>query len=618
MLKEINIQDIPNIIFGNNRLDSDNCLPSVSNSKTSSGIFLDFITDSPTLKIQFTLDYKHVHKLESPILSNGFSYLVNNEINTVVKQSNCYSWRGGENEISIIERKEPSPLHYFFFFPSFNLINNFKIMVDEGFELYSQRTHSNPIILIGNSIVSGKGCCYPNSMVIYELAQNTSQNIVGLDTDSHTIEWIADTVRSLNPCVVIVDLTTMLMRCNKQMSKQLIQTLSKQYRLIVISSKRIGPFKFFNNNIKYIRYPNIHDDQSYICNDILNDHGHYLISQLLLRELKPIMCYNDYHYYDIFELKNCIHGAPNVEHNTLKKILDIAPILRENNETNSRFYECNDQTSGIRLRFRTKSKRIKMKFELVRKVAYQRVMVSSSSGFDIYYNNNKRYRHLTVISPNEQILSHEEIIELPKNDFIEIYFPSYNSIRNMSIGVQEGSIIEPVPYEHEKSLIFYGNSCTQGGGSSRSGLIYPNIVSRKLSIDIFNYAFNACCRGEQCIAEELSSKDAAAFIIDYQYNSTITELKMRYEPFYRTIRSRNPKIPIILMDTLKETPLKEHIKQVYENNRSVDDNLYYIELSKLFANYDIGIISVDGIHVSDIGTEMIADSIIDIIKPHLT
>ncbi len=281
-------------------------------------------------------------------------------------------------------------------------------------------------------------------------------------------------------------------------------------------------------------------------------------------------------------------------------------MLIESSQSERFFSIANEQTSGVRLRFSTESKVLALSFEIGRKAAYERVMISASSGFDVYCVKNNHYTHLTVISPDEQVIDYEEVFELPDNDYVEIYFPLYNSIKRMSVGILDGCKIHPAPYKSGKKIIFYGNSCTQGAGASRSGNAYANIVSRVLSVDIVNCAFNNACHGESFIANELSTKNADAFVIDYQYNSNIEEFKERYERFYLCIRGKNKKVPIILIDTLAQNNYNLHISSVYHRYKSVDPNLFYIKLSKLLESIDEGIVSVDRIHISDIGGPVLA------------
>lgn len=46
---------------------------------------------------------------------------------------------------------------------------------------------------------------------------------------------------------------------------------------------------------------------------------------------------------------------------------------------------------------------------------------------------------------------------------VEIYLPNYNHIIDLAIGHADESNIETAPeYAHAKSIVFYGNSITQG------------------------------------------------------------------------------------------------------------------------------------------------------------
>ena len=204
MMKTYDIRDIPDCIFGNNYQQHDCGLSSISDPNSSMGIFVDFYSDSPSLSIYFTINYKPVKKLESPILTNGFSYCVKNQSNVIVKQNNCYSW-GGDNNVSIIKRKSRSMLHYLFFLPSFNIIDDFRISVDDGHRIYTKRPKSRPLVVIGRDLISGRGCCYPNSMIAFELAQAFNMNIISIYYGDNSNDWITSTIKKLRPYSIIID-----------------------------------------------------------------------------------------------------------------------------------------------------------------------------------------------------------------------------------------------------------------------------------------------------------------------------------------------------------------------------------------------------------------------------
>ena len=352
------IQDLPEIIFGNNNLDPQHPLSSIQDINVSSGIYLDFCSDSSTLSVSYEIGYKAVKKYQSPIMTNGFSYLVRDETGNVVKAGNCYSWKGGGEE-TIVKRNNTSKLHYLFFLPSFNVISAFSIIVDDSSQLFSERSHNNLTILIGSSIVSGEGCSFPNSTVANILVQKINRQFISLYIDKGSTDDILKTINQLRPGLLIVDLSH-ISSSDYDKSIRIIKTVGSMYDLITICERdsMVNRIKYCCRRGKVIGYSSYLDEYSYALPGLLNDRGHYILSDLIIKEISYFHKDTPYDCFDIFDLKDCIYGAPNIGMNSFKKIYEEHKVLEENNELTSIFVESNEQTSGVRLRFKTDSTRV--------------------------------------------------------------------------------------------------------------------------------------------------------------------------------------------------------------------------------------------------------------------
>lgn len=318
-------------------------------------------------------------------------------------------------------------------------------------------------------------------------------------------------------------------------------------------------------------------------------------------------------FTNIISLISGIYGAPNIKEGSFAKVADLAPIMRENSgETDRYLINSNLQTSGVRLILKTNSTVLALKAWLKRAWAHQNLLLYNSSGFDIYQFKKGKYVHVTVIAPEEghAIFAHQIIVEA--NAEIVIYFPTFNALLGLFIGVTKGCTLSPVNsfYCNDKAVVFYGNSCTQGASASRSGNAYPNIISRILNYDIINYSFSGACRAELAMAAELLKNNMTALIIDYQRNAVnLGEFYRRYYRFYSYIREKRMDLPIILVGGFNAVEYNKHIKQVFNDIKLKYKNTFYIDLTILFKDIDCNYITADNIHYTDIGMYLLAEKI---------
>ncbi|MBO7214752.1 MAG: hypothetical protein J6V66_04560 [Clostridia bacterium] len=202
---------------------------------------------------------------------------------------------------------------------------------------------------------------------------------------------------------------------------------------------------------------------------------------------------------------------------------------------------------------------------------------------------------------------------------IEICFPLYNAINTLFIGVKEGSVVlPPKPYKHEKPIVYYGSSITQGGCASHPGNEYPAIISRMLDTDYINLGFSGSAKAEPTMIEYLSSLDPSVFVLDYDHNSPTEEyLKSSYPPLYNGIRAKHPTTPIVMISSPNVEYMyhgnerKEIIYDIYKQAvASGDKNLYFIDGYSLFGDEDRDLCTVDCCHPNDLGFYRMAKGII--------
>ncbi len=280
------------------------------------------------------------------------------------------------------------------------------------------------------------------------------------------------------------------------------------------------------------------------------------------------------------------------------------------------------ETSGGRLRFSTDSKyvAIKAKMPVIHRLCH--MPMTGSSGFDLYIDTNAgSHFHNTYKPPINMTDGYESVLKFPDRQMrnITINFPSYNRVDELLIGLQaDAKIGEGAKYINEKPVVYYGSSITQGACSSRPGLIYQNIISRRLGLDYINLGFSGSALAEENIAEYIASLDMSIFVCDYDFNAPNAEhLKKTHCKLYNIIRAKHPNIPYIMLSRPSfYTNVAESIKRrdvVIETYRYArvlgDENVYYIDGQNIFRGPDEDCCTVDTTHPNDLGFLKMADSI---------
>lgn len=274
-------------------------------------------------------------------------------------------------------------------------------------------------------------------------------------------------------------------------------------------------------------------------------------------------------------------------------------------------------TAGIRLRLRTDSPYVAIHAEWDVMCAFSHMPFSGTSGFDLYRVKDGRQEFAgSFIPPLGSEHGYESALPAPggMQDLV-IYFPLYNNVTKLFIGVREGSVFEvPGQYSVPLPVVFYGSSITQGGCASRPGNAYQNMLSRGLDIDIVNLGFSGSARGEEPVAEYIAGLPMSAFVLDYDHNAPdIDHLRLTHYPFYKIIRDKNPELPIIMLSKpdgrnvnsdVYEHNLKraEVVRTTYERAVSEGDNkVWFIDGFSLFEDDELWSSTVDTCHPNDLG-----------------
>ncbi|MBO4327643.1 MAG: hypothetical protein J5950_10265 [Clostridia bacterium] len=274
-------------------------------------------------------------------------------------------------------------------------------------------------------------------------------------------------------------------------------------------------------------------------------------------------------------------------------------------------------TAGVRLRLRTDSPYVAIHAEWVNTCAFPHMPLSGTSGFDLYRIKDGRQEFAGLYTPPYGIdHGYESVLATPggMQDLV-IYFPLYNDVSKLYIGVSDGARFEePATYAFDLPVVFYGSSITQGGCASRPANAYQNMLSRALDIDILNLGFSGSALGEDKIAEYIAALPMLAFVCDYDHNAPSEEhLRRTHYPLYKKVREANPDLPIVLLSKpdgrninrdIYDINLRrsEIVRNTYERAKAAgDENIYYIDGFSLFEEDELQAATVDGCHPGDLG-----------------
>lgn len=203
-----------------------------------------------------------------------------------------------------------------------------------------------------------------------------------------------------------------------------------------------------------------------------------------------------------------------------------------------------------------------------------------------------------------------------------LYLPPYNSVKWMEIGVNEGSSFRFEPLREEKPIVAYGTSIGQGACASRPGMIWSNILQRRMDRTVMNFGFSGNAFFEREVIELLSEIDAKVYILDAlpnSYSMPFDKLRDTIVAAVRTLREVRPTTPILLADHLgyphgkaiehwrkQEAHANAAQKAAFDSIVAAGDkNIYHLTYDEIALPMDA---TVEAIHVSDYGMKVYADA----------
>ncbi|MDP4283682.1 MAG: SGNH/GDSL hydrolase family protein [Bacteroidota bacterium] len=133
-----------------------------------------------------------------------------------------------------------------------------------------------------------------------------------------------------------------------------------------------------------------------------------------------------------------------------------------------------------------------------------------------------------------------------------LYLPLYNSVKWLSIGVDEDAKFSFAEKRKEKPIVAYGTSIMQGGVASRPGLAWTNILARNIDRTVINLGFSGNGKYEEPIFNLMAGVDAKLYILDCMPNLTggisASEIKNRIIYGINKLRERDRTVPLLFVE----------------------------------------------------------------------
>ena len=285
-------------------------------------------------------------------------------------------------------------------------------------------------------------------------------------------------------------------------------------------------------------------------------------------------------------------------------------------------------TSGGRVRFITDSPYVAVKAVVAKPTVMRNITMIGMAGFGIYAEGKYEeaviplYDNMIKSETDRSAVSGIAKLGAVAERKIEVYFPLYNGTHSVYIGVKRGSEIKPYPYDTTKRVLYYGSSITQGGCASHPGNDYAAMISRMVDCDYINLGFSGSARGEQVMCDYIASTPMDVFVLDYDHNApSVEHLKNTHYNVYKTVREKNPTLPIVMLSRPDFYPNKdvlarrEIVRETYARAVSEGDvNVYIVDGEQLFEGEMRDACTVDGCHPNDLGFLRMAQVVSPVIK----
>jgi hypothetical protein len=276
-------------------------------------------------------------------------------------------------------------------------------------------------------------------------------------------------------------------------------------------------------------------------------------------------------------------------------------------------------SAGVLARFVAGTTALHARWTLINKTLSGANMTPiSASGFDLYAKTDAgRWRWLGVGRPTKFPDNTDVLVTgIPSTprEFM-LYFPLFNGVTSVEIGVPKGATVEPGPARAaaSKPIVFYGTSITHGASASRAGMCHPALIGRTFNREVINLGFSGNGRMEPDVCKLVAELDPAVFVLDCLPNMNAAQVRERVVPGVKILRAAHPETPILLVEdrnyandwlikSRRESNDANHaaLRESYETlQQEKVKHIHYLKADDLLGNDDEA--TIDSSHPTDLG-----------------
>ena len=281
---------------------------------------------------------------------------------------------------------------------------------------------------------------------------------------------------------------------------------------------------------------------------------------------------------------------------------------------------------GLSIRFKSNAKDILIRYKTINKeYSMPHMPATGVSGVDLYAKNNNdkwvwfkgNYSFRDTITYNFKNINLKAAKDSKGFEY-QLFFPLYNAVKWLEIGVPVEAKFELLPLRKEKPIVVYGTSIAQGACASRPGMAWTSILERKLNRPVINLGFSGNGRLEKEMIALIAEIDAEIYVLDCLPNLIINKKRSSDDVYQRIIlsvkeiRKKHKLTPILLVDhagyadgltNINRYNAYCDLNQINQKvfNRLKEDgffNIYILKKNKIGLQLDS---YVDGTHPTDLG-----------------
>lgn len=278
-------------------------------------------------------------------------------------------------------------------------------------------------------------------------------------------------------------------------------------------------------------------------------------------------------------------------------------------------------TAGIYIDFFTNSSKIVVRYQIAEYRNFDTMNKVALNGLDMYAQDVSGTWHWINDSHNfnDTISFNYSNIDLNiKIKRFRLYLPLHTTLKWLEIGVDKAADFKAEPASEKNAMVFYGTSIMQGGAASRHGLTWLSVLGRRFDQQMINLGFSGSGTLDKSIIDLMNTVDAQLFALDCMPNllpgnaAQATEIAQKITYAVETLRSKHPKVPILLVEhsgSLPGVKLDTTLTKGHQSASAVLSDTYLKLKSRVPYLYiltakEIGFTlesTIDGVHPNDLG-----------------